>query len=275
MLAKSRRCTLLVMSETFYEHLFGVRDKVVLVTGGTRGIGLMIAEGLVRCGARVYISSRKEDACQEAEAKLSQFGTCIAIPCDISTIAGCQELARTFQVTEDKLHVLVNNAGLTWSLDIDEFTEKAWDRVMDLDVKSPFFLAQALLPQLRAAATPEQRSSIINVTSVNGLKPGGLRNYSYVAAKAGLGQLTAQMARDLMDDHINVNAIAPGPFKSKMTAPLYATDEMEAQVRESFPMKRWGSMEDASGLTIFLSSRAGSYLTGVTLPCDGGATTIG
>ncbi|MCH2336581.1 MAG: SDR family oxidoreductase [Pseudomonadales bacterium] len=263
------------MSETFYEHLFGVRDKVVLVTGGTRGIGLMIAEGLVRCGARVYISSRKEDACREAEAKLSQFGACVAIPCDISTIAGCQELARTLQATEDKLHVLVNNAGLTWSLDIDEFTEKAWDRVMDLDVKSPFFLAQALLPQLRAAATPEQRSSIINVTSVNGLKPGGLRNYSYVAAKAGLGQLTAQMARDLIDDHINVNAIAPGPFKSKMTAPLYATDEMEAQVRESFPMKRWGSMEDASGLTIFLSSRAGSYLTGVTLPCDGGSTTIG
>ena len=275
MLAKARRCTLPAMSETFYEHLFGVRDKVVLVTGGTRGIGLMIAEGLVRCGARVYISSRKEDACQEAEAKLSQFGACVAIPCDISTIAGCQELARTLQATEDKLHVLVNNAGLTWSLDIDEFTEKAWDRVMDLDVKSPFFLAQALLPQLRAAATPEQRSSIINVTSVNGLKPGGLRNYSYVAAKAGLGQLTAQMARDLIDDHINVNAIAPGPFKSKMTAPLYATDEMEAQVRESFPMKRWGSMEDASGLTIFLSSRAGSYLTGVTLPCDGGATTIG
>jgi len=275
MLAKARRCTLPAMSETFYEHLFGVRDKVVLVTGGTRGIGLMIAEGLVRCGARVYISSRKEDACREAEAKLSQFGACVAIPCDISTIAGCQELARTLQATEDKLHVLVNNAGLTWSLDIDEFTEKAWDRVMDLDVKSPFFLAQALLPQLRAAATPEQRSSIINVTSVNGLKPGGLRNYSYVAAKAGLGQLTAQMARDLIDDHINVNAIAPGPFKSKMTAPLYATDEMEAQVRESFPMKRWGSMEDASGLTIFLSSRAGSYLTGVTLPCDGGSTTIG
>jgi NAD(P)-dependent dehydrogenase (short-subunit alcohol dehydrogenase family) len=263
------------MGTTFYEHLFGVRDKVVLVTGGTRGIGLMIAEGLVRCGARVYISSRKEDACRDAEAQLSKLGVCAAIPCDISTIAGCQELARALQASEDKLHVLVNNAGLTWSLDIDKFTEKAWDRVMDLDVKSPFFLTQALLPQLRAAATPDQRSSIINVTSVNGLKPGGLRNYSYVAAKAGLGQLTAQMARDLMDDHINVNAIAPGPFKSKMTAPLYATEEMEAQVRASFPMKRWGSMEDASGLTIFLSSRAGSYLTGVTLPCDGGATTIG
>ena len=275
MLAKSQRCTLPAVSTTFYEHLFGVRDKVVLVTGGTRGIGLMIAEGLVRCGARVYVSSRKEDACREAEAQLSKLGACVAIPCDISTIAGCRELAGILQASEDKLHVLVNNAGVTWSLDIDEFTEKAWDRVMDLEVKSPFFLTQALLPQLRAAATPDQRSSIINVTSVNGLKPGGLRNYSYVAAKAGLGQLTAQMARDLMDDHINVYAIAQGPFKSIMTAPLYATEEMEIQVRESFPMKRWGSMEDASGLTIFLSSRAGSYLTGVTLPCDGGATTIG
>lgn len=262
------------MSESFYEHLFGVRDKVALVTGGSRGIGLMIAEGLVRCGARVYISSRKEDACRAAEEELSQYGECIAIPCDISTIAGCNQLADAVKAREDELHILVNNAGLTWSIDIDEFHEKAWDKIMDLDVKSPFFLAQALLPLLRNAATPEDRASIINVTSVNGVRPSGLRNYSYVAAKAGLGQLSAQMARDLIDDNINVNAIAPGPFKSKMTAPLYATEEMEAQVRAGFPMKRWGAMEDAAGLTIFLSSKAGAYLTGVTLPCDGGATTI-
>ena len=146
---------------------------------------------------------------------------------------------------------------------------------MDLDVKSPFFLTQKLLPLLRAAATADERASVVNITSVNGIKPSGLMNYSYVAAKAGLGQLSAQMARDLMADHINVNVIAPGPFKSKMTAPLFATDEMDQQMIESFPMKRWGRMEDAAGLTIFLSSRAGSYLTGVTLPCDGGATTIG
>ena len=145
---------------------------------------------------------------------------------------------------------------------------------MDLDVKSPFFLSQALLPLLRKTADPENRASIINVTSVNGIRPSGLRNYSYVAAKAGLGHLSAQMARDLIGDNINVNAIAPGPFKSKMTAPLYASEEIEQQVREGFPMKRWGSMEDAAGLTIFLSSKAGSYLTGVILPCDGGATTI-
>ena len=263
------------MSGAFYEHLFGVRGKVALVTGGTRGIGLMIAEGLVRAGARVYISSRKRDACVAAEQSLSEHGDCVAIPGDLRDLAGCEALAAAFREREDELHILVNNAGLTWSLPIDEFTEKAWDRVVDLDVKSPFFLIQKLLPTLRAAASADERASIVNISSVNGVKPSGLMNYSYVAAKAGLCQLSAQLARDLMDDHINVNVIAPGPFKSKMTAPLFATEEQDRQVTASFPMKRWGRMEDAAGLTIFLSSRAGSYLTGQTIPCDGGATTIG
>ena len=259
----------------FYEHLFGVRGKVALVTGGTRGISLMIAEGLVRAGARVYVSSRKQDACAEAERRLRQFGDCTAIPGDLRDVAGCGALAKAVAEREERLHVLVNNAGLTWSLPIDEFTEKAWDRVVDLDVKSPFFLVQKLLPRLRAAASAEERASIVNISSVNGIRPSGLMNYSYVAAKAGLCQLSAQLARDLMDDHINVNVIAPGPFKSKMTAPLFATEEQDRQVTASFPMKRWGRMEDAAGLTIFLSSRAGAYLTGQTIPCDGGATTIG
>lgn len=259
----------------FYEHLFGVRGKVALITGGTRGIGLMIAEGLVRAGAKVYVSSRKIDACEAAESALREYGDCTAIPADIGGIEGCEALAEAFRTREERLHILVNNAGLTWSLPVDEFTEKAWDRIVDLDVKSPFFLMQKLLPELRAAASPDDRASVVNISSVNALKPSGLRNYSYVAAKAGLCQLSAQLARDLMEDCINVNVIAPGPFKSKMTAPLYATREMDRQMIESFPMKRWGRMEDAAGLTIFLSSRAGSYLTGVTLPCDGGATTIG
>lgn len=263
------------MSESFYEHLFGVRGKVALVTGGTRGIGLMIAEGLVRGGARVYVSSRKEDACAAAETSLSEYGECIAIPCDIGNLEGCERLAGEIAAREERLNLLVNNAGLTWSAPIDEFTEKAWDRVVDLDVKSPFFLTQKLLPQLRAAASPEARSVVVNISSSNAIRPSGLQNYSYVAAKAGLAQLSVQMARDLMGDCINVNVIAPGPFKSKMTAPLYATEEIEQRVRESFPMKRWGAMEDAAGLTIFLASRAGAYLTGVEIPCDGGATTIG
>ena len=257
----------------FYEDLFSVRDKVVLVTGGTRGIGYMIAEGFVRAGAKVYVASRKLDACRQTEGSLSKLGFCTAIPSDLGSIDGCQQLAEEITRLENQLHVLVNNAGLTWSMEFDEFSEKAWDRVVDLDVKSPFFLLQALLPNLRAPANSNNRSSVINITSVNGIKTSGLRNYSYVAAKAGLGQLSAQLARDLMNDHINVNAIAPGPFKSKMTAPLFATEEMDRQVTEGFPMKRWGEMTDIAGLTIFLSSKAGSYITGMTIPCDGGSTT--
>lgn len=260
------------MSDSFYEHAFGVRGKVALVTGGTRGIGLMIAEGLVKAGARVYVSSRKQDACEQTQASLSEFGECIAIPGDVATIEGCQKLADQIAEREPHLNILVNNAGVTWSEDIDKFHEKAWDKVMDLDVKSPFFLTQKLLPLLRAGASPDNRASVVNVTSVNGLRPSNLRNYSYVAAKAGLGQLSVQMARDLLGDNINVNVMAPGLFKSKMTAPLFADEQMTKQVLAGQPMGRAGAMEDAAGLVIFFSSRAGSFLTGITVACDGGAT---
>ncbi len=259
------------MSNSFYEHVFGVRNKVALVTGGTRGIGLMIAEGLVKAGARVYVSSRKVDACEETETALSVHGKCCAIPSDVSTIDGCEQLATAVGAREDHLDILVNNAGVTWSEDIDRFHEKAWDKVMDLDVKSPFFLTQKLLPMLRNAASPDNRASVVNVTSVNGLRPGNLRNYSYVAAKAGLGQLSVQMARDLLADNINVNVLAPGLFKSKMTAPLFSTQELERQVLAAQPMGRAGAMEDAAGIVIFFSSRAGSFITGATIVCDGGS----
>lgn len=258
----------------FYEHLFGVRGKVALVTGGTRGIGLMIAEGLVRAGARVYVASRKVDACTAAQAQLSAFGDCVAIPADCSTLAGCEALVAAIAAREPRLDLLVNNAGLTWSMPIDTFSETAWDKVMNIDVKGPFFLTQKLLPLLRAAASPEQRAVVVNISSVNGIKPSGLQNYSYVAAKAGLQQLSAQMARDLMRDNINVNVIAPGPFKSKMTAPMYTTEEADRRVTESFPMRRWGAMEDVAGLTIMFASKAGSYLTGTVIACDGGSTSI-
>ena len=170
---------------------------------------------------------------------------------------------------------LANNAGVTWSEDIDRFTEKAWDKVVDLDGKSPFFLTQKLLPLLDKASSQEARSVVINVSSVNAIRPSGLRNYSYAFAKAGLQQLSVQMAQDLNHRNINVNVIAPGPFKSKMTAPLYANEEVEAEVMKSFTMGRWGQTEDAAGLAIFLSSSAGSFLTGLIVPCDGGATAIG
>ena len=261
------------MSQNFYERLFSVRGKVALVTGGTRGIGLMIAEGLLRCGARVYIASRKQDACEAAESQLSEHGECIAFPADLSTLEGCEKLAGEVAAREPRLDILVNNAGLTWNENIDSFPEKGWDRVVDLDMKGPFFLTQKLLPQLRAAASPKQRASVINVTSVNGLRTGTLQNYSYAAAKAGLGQLSAQLARDLTDDHINVNAIAPGAFKSKMTGPLYASEEVERETLKELPMGRWGSMENAAGLVIFLSSEAGSFITGHHIPFDGGGST--
>ena len=157
--------------ESYYEHLFGVRDKVVLVTGGTRGIGRMIAEGMVRCGARTYIASRKEDACREAEVQLSEFGFCKAITADISNLEGCQRLAETLRKHEESLEVLINNAGVTWSQKIEEFTEKAWDKVVDLDMKSPFFLSQQVLDLLKVKASPENRSVIINISSVNGINP--------------------------------------------------------------------------------------------------------
>ncbi|MAV27876.1 MAG: 3-oxoacyl-ACP reductase [Gammaproteobacteria bacterium] len=261
-------------SADFYQYLFDVRDKVALVTGGTRGIGLMIAEGLVKAGARVYVASRKPEACEETQAALSPHGFCIAIPSDVATIDGCRALADDIKSREKKLDILVNNAGVTWSENIDDFHEKAWDKVMDLDVKSPFFLTQQLLPLIRTASSQESRASIINVTSVNGIRPSSLRNYSYVAAKAGLGQLSQQLARDLMDDNINVNVIAPGLFKSKMTASLFANEDAETQVMASQPMKRSGAMEDVAGLVIYLSSKAGGFITGVTIPCDGGVTSI-
>lgn len=261
------------MINPFYKQIFDVSGKVALVTGGTRGIGLMIAEGLVKAGAKVYIASRKVDACKEAQTLLSKFGDCTAIPADLSTIDGCKLLADDIKQREQQLDILVNNAGLTWSEDIDAFHEKAWDKIMDIDVKGPFFLIQQLLPLIRNAASPECRASIINITSINGLRPSDLRNYSYVAAKAGLDQLSTQLARDLMSDHINVNVIAPGLFKSKMTAALFENAEIESQIMANQPMGRSGRMEDVAGLVIFFSSKAGSFLTGVTIPCDGGATT--
>jgi NAD(P)-dependent dehydrogenase (short-subunit alcohol dehydrogenase family) len=259
------------MSESFYEEIFGVRGKVALVTGGTRGIGLMIAEGLVKAGAKVYVSSRKVEACEETATTLSQHGDCVAIPSDVATLEGCQQLADEIAAREDHLNILVNNAGVTWSEDIENFHEKAWDKVMDLDVKTPFFLTQKLLPLLREAASHDNRASVVNVTSVNGLRPSSLRNYSYVAAKAGLGQLSRQLARDLMADNINVNVMAPGLFKSKMTAAFFATEAAEKAVEQSQPMHRTGAMADAAGMVIYFSSKAGSFVTGETIAVDGGS----
>lgn len=262
------------MSNPFYEHLFSVEDKVAVITGGTRGIGLMIAEGLVRCGAKVYVSSRKAEACRETEEALSQYGTCIALPGDVSTLEGCKALGDQLREREAQVDILVNNAGTTWSAPIDDFHEKAWDKVVDLDMKGPFFLTQNLLPLLRAGASHERRASVINISSINGIRPSSLQNYSYVAAKAGLAQMSVQMAADLAKDNINVNVIAPGLFKSKMTAMLFDNEETRDAMLAAVPLGKSGSMENIAGLVTFLSSVAGNHLSGTIIPCDGGASTL-
>ena len=266
------------MSNGFYEEVFGVTGRVALVTGGSRGIGEMIAEGLVRAGATTYISSRKADACQAVEARLNALGgpgTCIAIPADVASLDGVDALTAALNERESRLDILVNNAGLSWSAKLDDFTEKAWDRVSDINVKGAFFLTQRLLPLLRAAGSAERPSSVVNIGSIGGLAVADLDNFSYTASKAGLHMLTRHLAHVLVKDHVNVNCIAPGLYKSMMTAPVFATEEAERAVLRAQPMGRWGRMEDIAGLVIFLSSQAGSYLTGAVIASDGGASTHG
>ncbi len=251
--------------------LFAVHDKVVLVTGGSRGIGKMIATGFVEAGATVYISSRKADICDEVAEELSRSGRCASIPADLSTESGCKILAREFVDREDRLDVLVNNAGATWGAPIEEFDEAAWERVLALNVKGVFHLTMALLPPLRAAGTPDDPARVINIGSIDGLHVPVLETYSYSASKAAVHQLTRHLAKRLAPE-ITVNAIAPGPFESKMMAATL--ESFGEQIAAGAPLKRIGRPDDMAGTAIFLASRAGAYLTGVVLPVDGGIATL-
>jgi len=249
------------------KDLFRLEGKVALVTGGSRGIGAMIARGLVEQGVRTYISARNADALERTAAELAQLGECIALPADL---ADSQELTRfvaALEAREDRLDILINNAGATWGASLDDFPEKGWDKVMDLNVKSIFFLTQALLPHLRAAADPGAPARIINIGSINGLSYAPLQNYSYTASKAAVHHLTRQLAVDLAPDNINVNAIAPGFFPSKMTAHML---EHEGEMVKVIPRGRLGSPEDAAGTAIYLCSRASDFVTGHVLVLDGG-----
>ncbi len=251
------------------EKLFSVKDKVVLVTGGSRGIGEMIATGFVTNGAKVYISARKAEACDETAARLSEIGSCISLPCDISTIEGIEKLAGMIEKREERLDVLVNNAGAAWGAPLEEFPEAGWDKVMDVNVKSIFFLTRRLLPLMRAAHNREDPARVINIGSVDGLHVPAGDNFSYSAAKAAVHQLTKVMARKLAPEDILVNAIAPGPFQSQM---MRATlQEKGEQIIAANPRGRIGTPEDIAGLSIFLSSRASAYTTGAVIPCDGGS----
>lgn len=252
------------------QDLFSVKDKTVLVTGGTSGIGAMIAEAFVRGGAKVFISSRKKDACEATQHALSTLGWCRALPADAGTADGRAALRAWIEQEAGALDVLVNNAGTTWGAPMDAYTEDAWDRVTSLNLKAPFFLVRELLPLLGKRATVESPSRVINITSIAGQQPASLMAYAYGPSKAGLNHLTRVLANELLARNITVNAIAPGFFPSKMTAYLRKTEEAERALAQSVPMKRLGSMEDVGGLAIYLSSRAGAYMTGNIIPLYGG-----
>jgi NAD(P)-dependent dehydrogenase (short-subunit alcohol dehydrogenase family) len=254
-----------------HTQLFDLTGKRALVTGGTRGIGLMMARGLVQAGARVVISSRKADACEEARAALSTFGDVTAIPADLSQHDECRRLAELVTADDQPLDILVNNAGATWGEPLDSFPDSAWDKVLDLNLKSPFWLVQALLPALRAAGTEDEPARIINVGSIDGLRPSMLPVYSYGPSKAALHQLTRMLARELGPQHITVNAVAPGPFQSKMMAATL--ESFGDAIAASAPLRRIGRDDDMAGVAVFLASRAGAYLTGAVIPVDGGIAT--
>ena len=250
------------------EQLFSVAGKAVVVTGGSRGIGAMIAEGFVRSGARVIITARKAEACDATAERLSAHGTCVSIPADLSSEEGRAAFAAAVAEREPALHVLVNNAGATWGAPLDEFPASGWDKVMNVNLGAPFALTQLLLPQLRAAASAEDPARIVNIASVDGMRVPQMESYSYSASKAGLIMLTRHLALRLAGEHITVNAIAPGPFPSKMIA--FLLDEHADEVAATVPLGRIGEPEDMAGTALFLSSRAGSYLTGAVIPVDGG-----
>lgn len=251
-------------------RLFDLENRISLVTGGSRGIGEMIATGLVSNGVKTYISSRKAKTCDETAARLSERGECVSIPCDLSSMDGVRFLADAIAEREDKLDILVNNAGATWGQPIKDFPENGWDKIMAINLKAPFFLTQALLSLLEKAASHKDPARIINIGSIDGLHVNPLPTYSYGPSKAGIHHLTRKLAADLASKHINVNAIAPGPFESKMMAHTLKT--MGDQIVQRVPRKRIGEPSDMAGAAIFLSSKASSYITGVILPVDGGIT---
>ena len=251
--------------------LFSLQGRVALVTGGSRGIGRMMAEGFLRQGATVYISARKAEACEATAAELSALGRCIALPADVSNAAGIAQLAAAFKAHESRLDILVNNAGAAWGAPFDEFPEVGWDKVVNLNMKSPFFLTQALHGLLSEGAKTGHAAKVINVASIDGQTVNPLETYSYAASKAGLIHLTKRMALRLIQDQIVCNAICPGAFASEMNRA--ARDEAE-QVAARIPARRIGVDDDMAAAAIYLASRAGDYVVGTTLTVDGGVNLV-
>ena len=260
------------------KNLFSIEGKVALVTGGSRGIGEMIAAGFLANGAKVYISSRKADVCDATAERLSAEygGECVSIPANLAELAGTEALVAEISGRESRLHILVNNAGVSWGAPLDEFPEIGWDKVMDTNVKGVFFLTQKLLPVLRNAATAEDPARVINIGSIDGIKTPIFENFSYGPSKAAVHYLTRVMAAHLVKQNILVNAIAPGPFPTYMLSTgVGGGGDTEAvdwdTVGQGNPRGRVGTPEDIAGIAIFLSSRAGAYTVGDVILCDGGS----
>jgi 2-deoxy-D-gluconate 3-dehydrogenase len=258
-------------------NLFDISGKVALVTGGSRGIGEMIAAGFLANGVKVYISSRKAEVCNATATRLAQQfgGECVSLPANLADVAGCQKLADEIAAREPQLDILINNAGVSWGAPIDEFPESGWDKVMDTNVKGVFFLTQKLLPLLRQSGTAEDPARVVNVGSIDGIKNPVFETFSYGPSKAALHHLTRGLALHLTGQQIIVNAIAPGPFPTWMLSTGVGgggdTDIDWSLVGKSNPRGRVGTAEDIAGLAIFLCSRAGAYTVGEVITCDGGA----
>ena len=250
------------------KDLFSIAGKVAVVTGGSRGIGHMIAAGFLQNGARTYITSRELGELEAAEQELSEYGDCIAIQSDLSSMEGVQAFAREIRQRENRIDILVNNAGASWGAPLDDYPESGWDKVMNLNLKSLFFLTQQMLPALRASGNPEDPARVINIASINGLANPGMPTYAYSSSKAAVIHLTRHLASDLARDNINVNGIAPGFFPSKMTAGLL--EQFEQEMLSRIPRGRLGQAEDMAGTAIYLSSRASAWVVGQTLVLDGG-----
>jgi NAD(P)-dependent dehydrogenase (short-subunit alcohol dehydrogenase family) len=250
--------------------LFSLEGRVALVTGGSGGIGLMIARGFLDAGAKVYIASRKADELNRAATELSAHGTCIALPADLSTDAGARGLAAALAAREPRLDILVNNAGANWGAPLAEYPDSAWDKVLALNVKGVFHLTRACLPQLKAAGTAASPARVINIGSIDGLRVPLLETFAYSSSKAAVHHLTRVLAIQLAPDHITVNAVAPGPFESKMMK--VTLERFEDAIVGSCPLGRIGQPDDMAGVAVYLASRAGAYVNGVVIPVDGGIT---
>jgi NAD(P)-dependent dehydrogenase (short-subunit alcohol dehydrogenase family) len=258
-----------------FEQLFSMQGKICVITGGSRGLGSFIARGFLEAGAkRVYITARKEAACIEMATELSDIGECIAIAADVASSEGMMLLAQELIKRETHIDVLVNNAGTGWGAPFGQFPENGWDKVMDINVKSPFFLTQALTPLLKENASADNTASIINIGSIAGIVGNGLDNYSYATSKAAVHQLTRVLAVELADSNIRVNAIAPGRFYSKMTEFLSNNQAAFEEECKTIPLHRWGEPTDIAGIAIMLSSQAGAFITGQIIAVDGGTTLL-